>query len=550
MQISLRNKTILGIASIEAALLILLIFTAVNFMRTTLSDDLVKRSSTVATLFATATKGAVLSYDLATLEAYCEELMKNPDMAYIKVLNSENQVLAEAGREDLLSAYFIADEELISVTDGVFDSFAVISESDHIYGQVQVGIDISNIENSINKIQKWTSGIALTEMFLVALLSFVLGTYLTRQLQGLSAAAKDVSKNIANGEFNHKKIIVKGTDELAEVAQAFKQLVTTLETEHTRKERYQIELTELNRTLEDKVFQRTALLNTKNKQLELSNKELHETQQHLIQAEKMASVGQLAAGVAHEINNPLGFITSNLNSLKQYTSTYKQLSIKVLELAASDAAQTQYLSKQALLKFIQSEDLTFINSDTNNLLDESIDGLERVKNIVKDLKQFSIANSHEKQWFDINDCVTTTLNMVSNELKYHCRIHKNLSPLPKILINVGKITQVLTNLLINAGQAISDKGQITITTRQQGNYIVVSIEDDGAGIEPAFLNKLFDPFFTTKEAGGGTGLGLSISYGIIHEHLGKITVTSELDKGSCFNIILPIGDTSNQVKEG
>ena len=152
MHISLRNKTILGIAVIEAALLILLIFTAVNFMRNTLSDDLVKRASTVATLFATAAKSSVLSYDLATLEAYCAELMKNPDMAYIKVLNSEAQVLAEAGSEDLLTAQFIADKQLKSVTDGIFDSFAIISESDHIYGQVQIGIDISkHTPQSVNE---------------------------------------------------------------------------------------------------------------------------------------------------------------------------------------------------------------------------------------------------------------------------------------------------------------------------------------------------------------------------------------------------------------
>ncbi len=547
MHISLRNKTILGIAAIEAALLILLIVTAVNFMRNTLSDGLVKRASTVATLFATATKGSVLSYDLASLEAYCAELMKNPDIAYIRVLNSEAQVLAEAGREDLLSVQFIADEQLESVTDGVFDSFAVISESDHIYGQVQIGIDITNIEKSIMKIQSWTSGIALIEMLLVALFSFVLGTYLTRQLQGLTNAAKEISKNVASDEFTHTEIVVNGKDELAEVAQAFNKLNTTLEIEHDRKESYQKELEVFNRTLEDKVIQRTALLNNQNDQLERANYELQEAQQQLVHAEKMVSLGQLAAGVAHEINTPIGFVTSNLNSLKQYTDAYRQLSKQVAELLSSGSPESESLSKQALLKFVQSEDLTFINRDTKDLLDESIEGLERVKDIVKDLKQFSRADSDEKQLFDINDCVTTTLNMVSNELKYHCNIETHLNPLPKILINVGKISQVLTNLLINAGQAISKNGQITIRTEQQGNNVVVSIADNGSGINPENRSKLFDPFFTTKEE-GGTGLGLSISYGIIQSHHGDITVTSEPNKGSCFNIILPVGENSNQVK--
>ena len=275
---------------------------------------------------------------------------------------------------------------------------------------------------------------------------------------------------------------------------------------------------------------------------------LHETQQQLIHAEKMASLGQLAAGVAHEINTPIGFVTSNLHSFQQYTDTYRQLSTQVFEFLASESAASQTVSKQALLKFVQSEDLKFINGDTKDLLDESLEGLERVKNIVKDLKQFSRADSDEKQWFDINDCIATTLNMVSNELKYHCSIQKNLSPLPKILINVGKISQVLTNLLINAGQAISENGQITITTELIGSNVVVSIEDNGSGINPAYLNKLFDPFFTTKEEGVGTGLGLSISYGIIQSHNGDIRVSSEPNKGSCFKILLPVGSSSDQIK--
>ena len=530
-------------------MLVILVFTAVDFMRNTLGNDLIKRASTIATLFATTTKDAVLSHDLASLEAYCAELMKNPDMAYVRILNSESQILAEAGIMDFLSADFIADEQLKSVVDGIFDSFAVISESDHIYGQVQIGIDITNIEKSIMKIQNWTSGIALIEMFLVALFSFSLGTYLTRQLQGLRHAAKEISKNVASGEFSQTKIIVKGKDELAEVAQAFNKLSTILEIEHTRKESYQRELEIFNRTLEDKVNQRTALLNHQNVRLEQFNQELHETQQQLVQSEKMASVGQLAAGVAHEINNPVGFVSSNLNSLKQYTDTYRQLSTQVLELVASDSPETQNTSKQKLLKLVQDEDLIFINEDTKDLLNESIDGLERVKDIVKNLKQFSRIDSDEKQWFDINDCITTTLNMVSNELKYHCHVEKNFSPLPRVLINVGKISQVLTNLLINAGQAISENGQIKITTKQQENNVVVSITDNGTGISPENLSKLFDPFFTTKEEGVGTGLGLSISYGIIQEHDGNITVISELDKGSCFSITLPIVDKSVLVKE-
>lgn len=549
MQLSLRKKTILGIAAIEASLLLLLVFTAIDFMRNSMNEGLVKRASTISALLATTAKSAVLSYDLASLEAYCDELMKNPDIAYIKVINSNNQILAQSGSEALLTSKFVPDESPNLVSDGIFDSYALISEAGHIYGQIQIGIDIGSIENSIRKIQNWTSSIALIELFLVALFSFVLGTYLTRQLQQLRQAAKAISKNVASGEYSHSKITIRGKDEVTEVADALNKLATTLEQEHQRKEVYQNELKVLNQTLERKVNERTSLLYERNTQLEHANYELHETQQQLIQAAKMASVGQLAAGVAHEINNPIAFVTSNLNSLKEYIESYMNLSTQVLALLSDEHLDNKSVHIQTLQKTIENDDFNFLNSDTKDLLNETLEGLSRVKNIVKDLKQFSRADSDVKQWFDINHCLTTTLNMVSNQLKYHCTIEKHLNPIPLVHINVDKIIQVLTNLLINAGQAINENGTITITTRHHDNSVIVSIADNGSGIDPKHLDKLFDPFFTTKKEGEGTGLGLSISYGIIQDHDGELTVSSEVNKGSCFNIILPTYGNEGQAKE-
>lgn len=540
MNLSLRNKTIISIAFIEAALLIVLIFTAVNFMRDTLNTDLAKRSSTIATLFASTTKNAVLTYDLASLETYCAELMNNPDIAYVRIVNSKNQILAEAGDKDLLTRPFIQDEKVDMVSDGIFDSFANIKESEHIYGRVELGIDISNIKLSIKKIQNWTTVIALLEMLLVALFSFVLGSYLTRQLHRLRAAAREVSQNIEKGNFNHNKLLVTGKDELAEVTEAFNKLISTLEAQHARTEEYQKDLVVFNRTLEEKVKQRTALLNQRNEQLELSNQELHEAQQQLIHAEKMASIGQLAAGVAHEINNPIGFVKSNLTSLKQYTNTYGELSEQVQGLLSTEDIEKKHSMQNHLINWIKNEDLSFIDMDSSELLDESIEGLERVTDIVQSLKQFSRADSDDKKWCDINECIISTLKVVNNKLKYHCQINQLFGDLPKLWINSGKISQVLTNLLINAGQAIDGQGTISITTTLKNDHVVISIEDNGLGISQENVNKIFDPFFTTKDVGIGTGLGLSISYGIIQEHGGNITVTSELNKGSCFSIFIPI----------
>lgn len=549
MHFSLRNKTIISIAGIEAALLIVLIFTAINFMRNTLHNDLAKRASTVATLFATTTKNAVLTYDLASLEIYCKELLKNPDIAYVRVLNSEKQVLAEAGDKVLLTRDFKQDNNVDAVNDGIFDNFAIISEAEHTYGRVELGIDIINIKESIKKVQHWTTAIALIEMTLVALFSFVLGNYLTSQLHRLRVAARQISKNVESGQCNHSQLPVRGQDELTEVTQAFNKLMTTLDVESARKEAYQNELEILNRTLEKKVAQRTRLLNERNKELEQSNQELHMAQQQLIQAEKMASIGQLAAGVAHEINNPISFVSSNLNSLKQYTNVYLKLSEQVQNLLATNEVESQHLLLKQLSHWIESEDLDFINDDTSDLLNESIEGLDRVTDIVKNLKQFSRTDVDDKQWADINECVETSLNVVNNKIRYHCNINQNLAELPKVWMNFGKISQVLTNLFINAGQSINKQGEITITTKLHDDNVVIIVKDTGAGISADNLTKLFDPFFTTKDVGVGTGLGLSISYGIIQEHGGNITVTSELNKGSCFSVILPIGEHSKQFKE-
>ncbi|MFA3791351.1 HAMP domain-containing protein [Aliiglaciecola sp. SL4] len=405
MNLSLRNKTIFSIALIEAVLLIALIFTAINFMRNTLNDNLVSRSSTVASLFASTTKNAVLTYDLASLETFCLELLNNPDILYVRVVNDENQVLAQAGDEKLLARQFVEDIDVDNVTDGVLDSYANITEAEQSYGRVELGVDTLNIKNSVEIIKNWTTSIAIIEMALVALFSFFLGNYLTLQLETLRIAARKISQNVESGAFNQAQLPVNGNDELTEVTRAFNKLVTTLEYENTRKQAYQHELEDLNRTLEQKVEQRTTLLNKRNDELIQINQELQATQKQLTQAAKMASVGQLAAGVAHEINNPVGFVKSNLSSLAQYIDIYSKISTDVLAIYGKDSSQSVEVSKQNLATIINSEDLTFINEDSKDILSESVEGLDRVSNIVKDLKQFSRADVEEKTWLDINECI-------------------------------------------------------------------------------------------------------------------------------------------------
>ena len=277
--------------------------------------------------------------------------------------------------------------------------------------------------------------------------------------------------------------------------------------------------------------------------LEVLNEKISSNQIQLIQSEKMASIGQLAAGVAHEINNPVGFITSNLGTLTEYVELFKSL-IKLYD--KIDSVIPKNISNDVseiqaqIIQLKREEDITFVLEDIDTLLAESKDGATRVKEIVQNLKSFARLDEDERKYGNINDGIEATLKIVWNELKYKCEVQKELGDIPDILCNPGQLNQVFMNLFVNASHAIEKEGVITITTEHDENNITIKVFDTGKGIEPGHLTKLFDPFFTTKPEGVGTGLGLSISHGIITDHNGTIEVESELEKGTCFTVKLPI----------
>jgi signal transduction histidine kinase len=285
-----------------------------------------------------------------------------------------------------------------------------------------------------------------------------------------------------------------------------------------------------------------------NDELQALNRQLQENQQQLIQSEKMASIGQLAAGVAHEINNPIGFVKSNLGTLLEYVGFFKKLLVlhgqlvKPLE-AAAPSACAAVLEQIRFLR--QEEDLDFVMTDVDNLLAESIDGIQRVQDIILNLKSFARAGESKRVEADINEGIESTLKIVWNELKYKCRVHKNLKSLPRIRCYPGQLNQVFMNLLVNAAQSIPESGQVHISSELDGQCITVRISDTGAGIPPDVMGRIFDPFFTTKGVGKGTGLGLSISLGIIQKHGGRIEVESQVGKGTVFTIRLPVDGESS-----
>ncbi|BCR03118.1 hypothetical protein DESUT3_01870 [Desulfuromonas versatilis] len=286
-------------------------------------------------------------------------------------------------------------------------------------------------------------------------------------------------------------------------------------------------------------------LHEANQELENAYAELQATQSRVVQQEKLATIGQLAAGIAHEINNPMGFITSNLTTLQKYVERLTQ----VLKAQHSVIRENQVTaeSRQMLEELESSSKLGFILEDVPALLEESLEGASRVAKIVQDFRTFSRVDSAEKTLADINHCLDSTINMVWNELKFKAELVKEYGEVSPVLCHPNRLNQVFMNLLVNAGQAIERKGTIRIRTWQEPGEVLVSVADTGCGIPPENLDRLFEPFFTTKEAGKGTGLGLSITCDIIKDHGGEITVASQPGEGTTFTIRLPVVQNPHQL---
>ncbi|MGC4395852.1 ATP-binding protein [Hydrogenophaga sp. T2] len=276
---------------------------------------------------------------------------------------------------------------------------------------------------------------------------------------------------------------------------------------------------------------------------------LEQTQSQLVQAEKMASIGQLAAGVAHEINNPIGYVSSNLGTLQDYVQALLEIvsafEARLPVLPAADAA--------ALRQLMAQHDHAYLCEDVVALLRESGAGVQRVRQIVQDLKDFSHAGEQAWLWADLHKGLDSTLNIVHNETKYVADVERRYGELPQVHCLASQLNQVFMNLLVNAAHATAgraSRGHIVITTGcLPDDEVFVEVADDGCGISPEHLGRIFDPFFTTKAIGKGTGLGLSVSYGIVHRHGGRIEVDSCPGGGTRFRVCLPVKQGEPSVAE-
>jgi len=400
--------------------------------------------------------------------------------------------------------------------------FAQISDTSFGW-TVGVGIDETDIFRPIKTMAWWLAGATVLLAALVVLCTFVIAHGITVPLQNLIHTAQTIAKGNLD-----QRVLIRSSDEVGILGTTFNDMARSLAAREDQ-------LQELNRNLEDMVRQRTRELESSHEALKKAYLDLQNAQEQLVQTEKMASLGQLVAGIAHEIKNPLNFIYGNTGFLREYTSKLQEL------LEAYDRLPSlSPVDRQEIAGLKERCHYDFIREDLPTLIDNFTEGASRINNIVSDLRTFSRMDSDFVSEIDVHAAIEISLNLLRNQYKERIAIHREYGAIPKIQGYSGKLSQVFMNLLSNAFHAIADKGDVWIRTSADDQAVQVEIEDNGHGIPRENLKRIFEPFFTTKAVGQGTGLGLSISYGIIEQHHGKIFVANAAGGGAIFTLRLPI----------
>ncbi len=431
-------------------------------------------------------------------------------------------------KEKLLSYTFIKDNETDKIVLG--EDLSHIALDDKNISEIQrlsktvgnntiyFGIPIdNNMEVYYNGFFELVINILILFIALGAVISYMMSNIISKPLDKLSKAAKEMS----GGNFDIK-IEKTNFSEINSLIQSYNDM--------------SFQLNELYSSLELKVQERTIAL-------EAANYKLQETQAMMVHSEKMRALGELVAGIAHEINNPVNFIHGNIMILQNYADDL----LGLIDLYEENNINFPQDVKDKIEKLKEQIDLDFLRTDIKDLIKSCIEGTQRTKNIVLDLKNFSRMEEMVLTQFDIPKEIDTTLNILNNKYKNRITVNKNYSAdAPKIEAYGGQLNQVFMNILDNAQDAMGDNGVLTINVNRENDNVRIEFIDTGKGIPPENLKKVFDPFFTTKPVGKGTGLGMSISYRVIKDHNGTIEVESEVGKGTKFTIILPINHESKE----
>ncbi len=485
------------------------------------------------------------------LSGFLQNLTSDKNVRYAIIQDKNGTVIAQSQG----AATFLSDRTKIKNTyssniytvekyfnpasdSWVMEAQVPLFEGNVKYGTVKIGYARELMTSGAGKALKiglFAGGVGL----LVSLgASFLTAFTITKPVKNF---IKDI-KIISAGNLDHK-VNIRSRNEIGQLASEFNQLTDNLKNTLTEKDDYAHKLADLNTNLEQKVRDRTVALEKSHKELQKAYGELQGAQAQLVQAEKMASLGQLVAGIAHEVNNPVSFIYGNMDHLEEYMNDIKGVLRGFMDLKSLNPDE-----KKRMDDLVQEIDLDFLLKDLDKLIKSCKNGAERTKEIVASLRSFSRLDEAALKEADIHEGIDSTLDILTNLYKNRINIHKDYGDIPKINCFASQLNQVFMNLLANAAQAIDGKGDVWIKTQKTDDKVMISIRDSGKGISEENKKKLFTPFFTTKPVGKGTGLGLSISYGIIEKHEGRIWAESKEGEGTTFNIELPIEGPKEDAK--
>ena len=504
-----RYKTIIGIASIEIVLLALIVFTVLSDLKSSNQTQIEQQINSITALFIASIKDAYLSNDQATISSITQLLTANESINYIKIIDRQGEIVSSYGNQASLDSSFIGDDNLTKVNDNIFDIQRNIIVSKQVFGNVQFGFNVKYLNDSILKTTQHLIFYAIVEVLLVAMFSYLLGNYLTRQLNDIKRANKAISQD------NYSIILKpKSNDEIGDLARTYNLMRTQLLEAKEQRDEHEQNLKVLNNDLEVRIWNRTM-------DLEKSNQELKNTQTKLIEHEKLASIGLLSSGIAHEINNPLSSVNSNILSMQEYISI--------------------------LSNKIKTDDnkVNFIIEDLPDLINDCLIATKQINTIVSGLKTFSSAQKEAAlEETILAECFNQTFVLIKPLVPFNIKVKKIIPDDIILLANQSKLIQLFSNLLINALDALEEskvkKGEIMIIASKSDTHVKLEVIDNGVGMNHKTQQHLFDPFYTTKDVNKGTGLGLSIVYGIIEEFNGSISVISKINKGTKFTIKFPI----------
>lgn len=546
------------------------IFVICEYIR--ISSDIAVSLSIQAEMIADNCKAALAFEDAEDAQETLRAFHVEPSVVFGCVYTTNNRIFASYYRDYANSKVQPSEvqESGYSFGDGFLTVFKSIILDGEKIGTVCVRSDL----HPMYVMLKRNTSIIIAILLLASLAAYFVSSRLQGIISGPILSLSEVAKTVSYKKDYSTRAQKQSNDEVGLLTASFNQMLEQIQ-------RRDLALVTANEELEARVQRRTSELRAINERLtkenierkqaeeatrfayeklENANRELKEMQSQLVQSEKLASIGQLAAGVAHEMNTPVGFVASNFHTLENYVNKFRELLEMYDELVGKigTLGEAELLNEAGAIRQIRDNiQMDFILGDIRGLFDDSREGLGRVTNIIQNLRDFSrVDRTEEFDAYSLNDGIKTTLVVAGSEIKYDADVKMDLSEVPFVFCSSGQINQVFLNILVNAAQAIKSqrrdkRGTITIRTYATQGQVVCEISDDGPGIHPGNLSKVFDPFFTTKPVGEGTGLGLSVSYDIIvTKHGGELLVDSTVGEGTKFTIKLPInGKCADYEKE-